>query len=266
MHPLTVLMEQLFEEGIAPDRQWTFPTKHLLPAHEREYVLSVLRERFGPSQSLFLQLPPEASDPISSAFYNPRENWFYQLLEKEGYNARVASATIGAWLKGELNTLVLCGDRHSNAKMLFNVISSCFPMAITDSEINSLDTLAEISPITPLYCLPFVQERPNAIMLHFMEGNFLNTVIKGKMRHIPHTSVLIHCSDLSIADSFSSRNTAILYLVQENRAVPACHAPRKELRDLVLNATGLPCLLSIHCKKDHEICDNCIRASPSDAL
>lgn len=267
MHPLSALIEQLFDEGVAHEHQWTFPTKHLVPQHERDYVLQVLKERFGASQKLYNQLPCEEPDPVRNAFYNCRENWFYQLLEKEGYDPNIASATLVAWLKGEINTLVLCGSKLSNAKLLFNVLLSCFPLAVADAKINSMNTLADIAPHTSLYCLPFVEEKPNSLMLHYMEGNSINCVVHGTMHHIPSTAILIHCADISVAHYFACRNTSILFLTGEYRSTPVCHTPRKELRDLAHNAAaGAHCLMNIHCKRENEMCDVCIRALPVEPV
>lgn len=263
MHPLTALIEQLFEEGVAHDCQWTFPTKQLIPPHEREYVLQVLKERFGPSQNLFSQLPCEEPDSLRNAFYSCRDNWFYQLFDKEGYDPDIACASLTAWLKGNINTLVLCGDKLSNAKLLFNVLTGSFPLAISDAHINSMTTLANIAPQTPLYCLPFVDEKPNPLMLHYMEGNRLNCMVDGKMQHIPATSILIHCLDVSLAHTFACRNTVILFLTGEHRNTPTCHSARKELRDLALNSTAANCIMNLHCKRDNELCHICINNTHS---
>lgn len=150
------LVEQLFVEGVAHDAQWKFPSKQFIAPYDQERVLEALQIRFGPGTSLINQLPPDDSDPLKSAFYNIAENWFYQIFNREGYDALVVASSLLRWLRGDINTIVLCGGRLSTAKTAFNAIASCFPMAVIDGNINNLSSVAEIAPHAALYCLPLL--------------------------------------------------------------------------------------------------------------
>ncbi|ASU56007.1 ORF13 [Fowl aviadenovirus A] len=257
--PMDHLVERLFVEGVAHEVQWNFPSKNLIPTYERERVLEALKERFGPGQSLINQLPSEEPDTLKAAFYNVCDNWFHQMMEAEGYEGKVAGNAILRWLRGELNTLVLCGGRLSNAKSLFNALCACFPLAISDSRINSILSLGEIAPHTSLYCLPFVDEKPDPLMLHCMEGNAATCRMNKKTFHIPSTPMLIHCADLSLANEFTARNTVVFFLTGDHTKTPPCYHPRKELRDFVANAAACACLMTLHCKRDNKLCNPCIR-------
>ncbi|QJP03668.1 ORF13 [Aviadenovirus cerasi] len=263
---MDALIERLFRDGIAHRSQWDqMPyDQHHQTDDEKEYVLGALRERFGNYRTLYAQLPHEDPDSLKLAFYNARENWFHQLLEKEGYDAEVCAITIRRWLRGDINTLVLCGGRLSNAKLLFNALVSCFPIAISDGELNDLDRLAEIAPHASLYCVPFVEEQPYTLMLHFMEGNAATCYINKKTVHIPSTPMLIHCTNPAIADAFICRNASILFLDGCHSQVPPCYSPRQELKDYVSSA-GLEseaCATSVHCKREWRHCVTCQKISP----
>lgn len=253
------LIEQLFEQGIAHDTQLVFPSRHLINHHDRQRILQALRERFSPEVALCNQLPPEDSDALRSAFYNVQDNWFHQLLESEGYDANVCAITFSRWLKGEHNTIVLCGGRLSNAKVLYNTLASCFPFAISDVGINRHENMAEASAHASLYCLPFVEERPNAITLHLMEGNAITCCLRGNAVHVRAVPMLIHCSDLSLANSFTARNTTVLFLTGDHSNTPICHNPRKELREFIQHANGHYCHMILHCKRENKLCTPCIR-------
>lgn len=255
------LVEQLFVEGVAHDAQWKFPSKQFIAPYDQERVLEALQIRFGPGTSLINQLPPDDSDPLKSAFYNVAENWFYQIFNREGYDALVVASSLLRWLRGDINTIVLCGGRLSTAKTAFNAIASCFPMAVIDGKINNLSSVAEIAPHAALYCLPFVDQKPDSLMLHLMEGNATTIRINGKNVHVPQIPMLIHCADLSLASEFSTRKSCTLFLTEDHNQTPSCYHPRRELKDFVTRASSRFCHMSLHCKRDNKLCNPCIRLS-----
>ncbi|AGX93298.1 ORF13 [turkey adenovirus 4] len=260
------IIEALFSDGIVHESQWSTDQRNrfsLLP-QEQENIFKILKERFSNSHSLYAQLPLEDNDSLRFAFYNAKENWFHQLLERETYDAEICSATLRQWLQGDINTLVLCGGRLSNAKLLFNILSSCFPLAVTHGELNDVAHLADVSEHSPLYCVPFVESEPSTLMLHFMEGNSGTCLVNHRMRHVRATQMLIHCSDISKACSFMCRNTTILFLPGPHAKTPHCFLPRRELKDFITscNQNAAACKVAIHCKRDNRLCPSCIEYSP----
>ncbi|AKR76186.1 ORF13 protein [Fowl aviadenovirus D] len=263
---MDALIERLFRDGIAHRSQWDqMPAydQYTLRPDEREYVLGALRERFGNSRSLYAQLPYEEPESLRLAFYNPEENWFHQLLEKEGYDAALCALTIKRWLNGEINTLILCGGRLANAKLLYNVLASCFPMAISDSDLNDIERIANVAQHTSLYCVPFVDRAPSTLALHFMEGNSGTCYIAGRPVFVRAPQMLIHCTDVSIACSFLCRNSTILFLTAPQELTPVCHNPRRELKDFVASTSRtVPCAAVMHCKRENRLCQTCAGYSP----
>lgn len=263
---MDLLVERLFREGVASDAQWSPKRydKHNLRDDEKQYVLKALSDRFGSDKTLYAQLPVECSDSLKFAFYNARENWFYQLLEKEGYDPDVCAVTIKRWLRGDINALVLCGGRLSSAKVLFNTLVSCFPTAIVDCELNDLSRLASAAPHAAVYCVPFVEEQPSALTLHIMEGNPSTCYVNNSPVYIPSTPMLIHCINPALAAGFICRSVSVLFLDGCHSQVPPCYAPRQELKDYVSSA-GLEseaCATSVHCKREWRHCVTCQKISP----
>lgn len=265
---MDAVIEQLFRDGVAHDEQWTFPSRDLVHEDVRNKVLAALQEKFAPNVPLLQQLPSEDTDTLRNAFRDVTDNWYHQLFETEGYDGTAVSQTFYAWLNGEINTVVLCGGRLSNAKVLYNMVTACFPFAVADLCINSIPSLASIAPHASLYCLPFVEEKPNPLLLHYLEGNPLNCCIKEKITHVKRMPCLIHLTDITLAPHFVARNTAILFLVGDHSKTPQCYAPRQELRDFI-HSWSPPChrcTMTLHCKKEHPLCNPCIRASVANVV
>ncbi|QGQ62547.1 ORF13 [Fowl aviadenovirus E] len=258
---MEALVEKLFRDGIAHQSQWDEHVEHQdyhLRPEEKECVIAVLRDRFGSHRSLYAQLPTDNPDSLRLAFYNPDENWFHQVLEKEGYDAALFAITLRKWLDGDINTLVLCGSRLSNAKLLYNVLLSCFPLAISDGDLNDTARLAAIAPHTSLYCVPFVETQPSTLTLHFMEGNSGTCYIHEKPVFVRAPQMLIHCSNVSIAYSFMCRNASILFLTAPHDQTPTCLNPRRELKDFISTVTHtVSCGATMHCKRDSPLCQIC---------
>lgn len=260
---MEAVIDQLFLDGVAHDEQWTFPSRELVHEDVRKKILAALKEKFAPSVPLLNQLPAEDGDALRAAFRDVTDNWFYQMFTAEGYDGTAVAAVVHGWLNGDLNTVVLCGGKLSAAKVLYNVLSSCFPMAVADLGINSVSSLADIAPHASMYCLPFVEEKPNSLLLHYMEGNSLNFCTDGKVTHVRRLPCLIHLADVSLAPSFVARNTVVFFLVGDHSKAPPCYRPRQELRDFVHTCSPPPprCTMTLHCKRDHPLCSPCIRAS-----
>lgn len=259
------LIDQLFRDGIAHEEQWTFPARHLTHQEDREKVLQTLKARFSPNVSLIYQLPTKDPDAIRSAFYNVTENWFFQAFEASGYDGGLCSRTLFRWLNGDINTLVLCGDGLSLAKTLFNHIVSCFPLAYIDTAINSFPTMSRISNHASVYCLPFVEEKPKAVMLHLMEGNSAACVMDRDPIYIRKMPMLIHCMNNHIAHSFIAKNTVLFFLSDHYSRIGSCYLPREELRDFVFNSpTPDACYMNVHCRRGNGVCTVCIERDVSE--
>ncbi|APY28343.1 hypothetical protein D1U31_gp12 [Psittacine aviadenovirus B] len=265
---MEAVIEQLFRDGVAHEEQWTFPSRELVHEDVRKKILDVLQEKFAPSIPLIHQLPAEDGDALRSAFRDVTDNWFFQLFESEGYDGTAVSATIYNWLNGDINTLVLCGGKLSNAKLLYNAVVACFPLAVTDMNINSIPSLASIAPRASLYCVPFVEEKPNSLLLHYLEGNPLTCCIDSKVTHVKRVPCLIHCSDVTLASHFIARNTTVFFMVGDHAKSPLCYTPRQELRDFIHSSSPPPprCAMTLHCRKEHPLCNPCIRASVANVV
>nr|WGL40791.1 hypothetical protein [Tawny frogmouth aviadenovirus A] len=259
------LVEQLFVEGVAYESQWKFPSKTLLSQQDRELILKQLQRRFSSEVALLHQLPAEDRDSLRAAFYSLRENWFHQLFQQEGYNGDVVARSIKRWLAGDINTLVLCGGRLSHAKLLYNTLLACFPTAVSDSYINCYHSMELAAEHASLYALPFVEQPPEPIMLHLMEGNPAVCCVDRRLVRIKAMPILIHCLDLNIVPRFVCRNTCVLFLTGDPLLTPACHAPRLELRDFV-QAVSCPdvCTMSLHCTREHPLCTVCNQSLNKD--
>ncbi|BCZ16692.1 hypothetical protein ORF13 [Aviadenovirus bubonis] len=255
------LVNQFFVEGIALDSQWTLQCQQLIPYEQRQQIIEKLQPKFASNIPLLQQLPQDEDDVIRLAFYEPSDNWFHQLFRHEGYNPKLCSIAIRKWLTGQINTLVLIGRSISTAKLLYNALSHCFPLAVHDEQINSFGSMAEIAGHASVYCIPNVNTEPSPLMLHLMEGNTASCWHRGKVTHIRSMTMLIHCIDISIAHKFLTRNTAIFFLTDELSEITACYAPRIELRDFVRGAIGKSCLLAMHCKIDNPMCVTCVETS-----
>lgn len=252
------MLDQLFNDGIAHEEQWTFPSKNVTHRLERKQMLDHLQERFSKNVALIHQLPPEDTDSLRAAFYNVTENWFHQVFESEGYDPHMCAKTLNMWLRGEINALVLCGTNLSNAKLMFNVLAQCFPYAIVDDRINSISSLHRCSSKASLYCVPFVDVPPTPAMLHLMEGNSAVCVIGNEPQYVPSTQMLIHCCDLALAQAFIASNVSVFFLTADQSKSPKCYNPRVELRDYVHSCSHDFCLLNLHCKKNNPLCSVCI--------
>lgn len=253
------LLERLFAEGVAHESQWTFPSRDAVPEHERRRILDALRKRFGPRVPLIDQLPPDDRHPFGTVFYDITANWFYRLLDAEGYDPEVCAFALRRWLSRDINTLVLCGGRLSNAKRLFNLLCRCFPLAVCDAGFNDVRSIGLAAPVASLYCLPFVDRAPDPLMLHFMEGNPFTARVDDRVVHVPAVPVLVHLTEICLANSFTARNTCVLFLTGDHRQTPVCREPRRELRDFIYGSNGHPCRMTLLCKRDNRHCADCLR-------
>nr|WJJ54604.1 MAG: hypothetical protein [Otus scops adenovirus] len=255
------LINQFFIEGIALDSHWSAPCQQLISAENRQRITDQLYHKFSSHVPLLHQLPPEDNDPIRIAFYNREDNWFHQIFEKEGYNGQACANKIKQWLAGSINCLVLVGGGLSTAKSLYNALSQCFPLAVHDENINSFPSMSEIAQQASLYCVPFITEAPNGLMLHLMEGNAASCWHSNKLIHIRSLPMLLHCVDISIAHKFLCKNTAIFFLTDEFTPVPPCYMPRVELRDFLRCSSGVSCSLCMHCKQKYPLCVICAEST-----
>lgn len=252
------IINQLFVEGIAHEEQWTLPSKKFMSDRDRELTVQLMQSKFSKKVPLLMQLPPEEVDSLKAALYNASDNWFYQIFEKEGYHPEMVAKCVKMWLDGEVNTLVLCGGNLTTAKMVFNAISSCFPMAVMESNLNSVYSIYKCSEKTSLYCVPYVDVPPTPIMLHLMEGNNTTCMIEDRVAYVSPPPMLIHCSDLSMGHAFLAKGISVFFFTQDSALVTPCYTPRSELRFFVSNCDSEKCLLTLHCKKENPLCAVCI--------
>lgn len=256
--PIRQLADQLFDDGIAHPEQWTFPAPSNIHQEDRLKILDILKARFAPSASLISHLPRKDTQDIQSAFYRIEDNWFYQAFHLSGYDGAAAGRCLYRWMNGDINTIVLCGDGLSVAKTIFNNIVASFPMAFIDKTINSFRSVYQVANDVAVYCVPFVDTKPDPVMLHFMEGNATRCFIDGKAVFIKNIPILIHCNSPEIAQSFVAKNTVLFFLSDHYSILPNCYAPRNEIRDFVLHASHSVCYMNVHCKRENPMCKNCI--------
>ncbi|QEJ80764.2 protein ORF13 [Southern Psittacara leucophthalmus aviadenovirus] len=252
------IVDHLFNEGVAHYEQWAFQPKTDQPTYERNATISALRDRFSKGVMLINQLPISYRDPIREAFYDLRDNWFYKLFEFEGYDPSMAARTITNWLEGDINTLVFCGSNLSNAKHAFNALASCFPFAVVDNSINSLYSLHKASLHASVYCVPFIDTPPSPAMLHIMEGNNSVCMLAEEPAYIRSMPMLLHCIDLSLAQTFVANNVAVFFMTGDLNEVSKYTNYRRELKDFVNAAAVECCHLTLHCKKNNPLCNTCI--------
>lgn len=256
--PIHEMVDKLFDDGIAHSQQWNFPAPNTIHDDDRHNILKILKERFSPTVSLIAQLPRRDPQDIHSAFYRIEENWFYQAFQQAGYDGNAVGRCLYRWMNGDVNTIVLCGDGLSIAKTVFNNIAACFPMSVVDRDINSFKTMARVAADAAIYCIPFVEQKPDPIMLHLMEGNSTRCPIDDKAVFIKNVPILIHCNDVQLAKSFVAKNTVLFFLGEHHSKLSNCYAPRYELRDFVLHASPSVCFMNVHCKRDNPMCKNCM--------
>lgn len=208
--------------------------------------------------TLIHQLPVNRNDPIRDAFYDPSDNWFYKMFKSEGYDAGMVANTLHRWLSGRINSLVLCGSNLANAKTVFNAILNCFPGAVVDTKLNSMYSLHKCSMSASIYCVPYVDSAPNPLMLHLMEGNSTNCLVGDEVVHIKSIPILVHCSELSLAQTFIANNIAVLFLTGNAEFEVDSLLMRNELSDFVHHADAHHCMLTLHCKSENPLCEVCI--------
>lgn len=256
-----LIIEQLFNEGVAHELQWTSFTKSIYTETDQMIILNALQQRFSKQLSLEQQLPNERISALHPSFYDPSQNWFYQLFTSHGYDAMSVAGVFNKWLKGKCNSIVLCGGRLSSAKLLFDLLAQIFPTSIVVSDLNSLIDICTSAPFTPLICIPYALNTPSPLVLHLMEGNATHSLIDGTLRFFPKTAFLIHCADIGLAHQFVGRNTAAFFMPDPPPVdLSPCPHPRLELRTFSTHFSST-CLMSLHCKTDTPLCSVCISKS-----